>query len=165
MPIESLYFRANNLNESIRITFTITHLLCFDLNSPIRIAMATERKVIEDIILDQDTLANLRELDNSDSLITVFEELSAMFINNTPKRIHFMEKCINGNDIEKAQAEAHSLRSSAAHLGANNLSKLCQELEDSKDIHPATLQELISKMKTEFKLVKRALEQEIKKVA
>ncbi len=75
-----------------------------------------------------DLLAALRETigDQADSLLT---ELSELFQEEGPRLLAAIREAINDSDPQRLAAAAHTLKSSSASLGSQDLSKVCEQLE------------------------------------
>ncbi|WP_165774526.1 response regulator [Candidatus Viridilinea mediisalina] len=79
-------------------------------------------------LIDQATLNQLRDgLGNGDPAIVV--ELGKLFLHEAPKQIHEMEQAIQANSVHGVVRITHTLKSSAAILGAKSLATKSAELE------------------------------------
>lgn len=76
-------------------------------------------------VIDPRALARLQEW-GGDKLL---RELVRIFLDNSPTRVDQMRTAVNGGDIKDAERAAHSLKSSAANLGAERLRALASEVE------------------------------------
>ncbi|GEM_PF-2840451 len=75
--------------------------------------------------LDLDMLAEFKEIMGSK-----FHNIINLFVNDTEARIANMEDIIKNNgDLNAIVIDAHSIKSSSAHLGAEKLSLSCRNLE------------------------------------
>ena len=111
--------------------------------------------------LDMDVIATLRELGGEDDP-ELFNELVQLFLDDTPSRMQELWSAFESGDPEAMERAAHALKSSAANLGAMQLSKYFKELESagrSKDLEPVG--SLLESSRTEFERVKQALESEV----
>jgi CheY-like chemotaxis protein/HPt (histidine-containing phosphotransfer) domain-containing protein len=75
-----------------------------------------------------DVLTALRETigDQADNLLP---ELSELFQEEGPRLLCAIREAINDADHQRLAAAAHTLKSSSASLGSQNLSKVCEQLE------------------------------------
>jgi HPt (histidine-containing phosphotransfer) domain-containing protein len=80
------------------------------------------------VILDPAIIAELRSLDPApgDGLL---RELMAIFVHDTPPRLTEMERSLNGGDAVAFGRAAHSIKGSAANLGARELHRAADEAE------------------------------------
>lgn len=78
-------------------------------------------------VLDQGVLDGLRELGGDDLL----QELAVLFLEDAPPRIEGLRENLATNNAEELGKVAHSLKSSAANIGAMALSEICRRLEES----------------------------------
>ncbi|HEX4955909.1 MAG TPA: ATP-binding protein [Thermoanaerobaculia bacterium] len=77
---------------------------------------------------DADQIASLRQLGQLDGGLELARVVTA-FISRAPERLAGMRFAIARGDRERFRAEVHSLRGSAATLGARRLARICQDLE------------------------------------
>jgi HPt (histidine-containing phosphotransfer) domain-containing protein len=112
-------------------------------------------------VIDRSVLASLRELqDEGDPDIVA--EVGGLFLKHSPEKINAIMQSAEGKDANGLQLAAHSLKSSAAYIGAMRLSAMAKELEmmgRSSSLQGA--EERAQKLKEEYLLVKTALEKEI----
>jgi HPt (histidine-containing phosphotransfer) domain-containing protein len=78
--------------------------------------------------LNRETLNGLRDLDPNGGTDLV-NELVGMFLDSTPKAITHLRDAIATGDSMAVGRLAHTLKSSAANLGAESLSRAMRELE------------------------------------
>lgn len=76
--------------------------------------------------LDGQALRGLRDLGDGDEFV---DELIALFLAEAPGRIAAMRFAVGIGAAQGLEREAHTLRGSAANLGAVPLADLCQELQ------------------------------------
>jgi HPt (histidine-containing phosphotransfer) domain-containing protein len=76
-------------------------------------------------VIDPRALARLQEW-GGDKLL---RELVRIFLDNSPIRVGQIRAAVDGGDIKDAERAAHSLKSSAANLGAERLRALASEVE------------------------------------
>ncbi len=60
---------------------------------------------------------------------TEFNDLVRVYLEDTPKSITQLEKAASASSLEGLIAPAHSLKSTSANLGANNLSEMAKRIE------------------------------------
>lgn len=77
--------------------------------------------------LDESALARLREWGGDELL----GQLIGIFLTNAPVRMSQIRSVGSGADIAEAERGAHSLKSSAANLGAMQVRELAEEIERS----------------------------------
>src|SRR4051812_12314050 len=108
--------------------------------------------------IDLNVLDTLRQLDKPGT-VGLVEELSSLFLTDTPKRILKMENALRNGDFNTVRTEAHSLKSSSGNLGANQFSKLCKQIENLVITnHLDELTPFIASLVPEFERVKSILE-------
>jgi len=97
-----------------------------------------------------ETISSLR----ADGGEEVARELIALFLEDAPERCAEIGDAIRLGDPSRASAAAHSLKSSAATLGASRLARLCVQIEDAVSAADApALAELAAKLEAENLLV------------
>ena len=114
-----------------------------------------------DQVLDQNVLTALKELGGEDDpeLLT---ELVDLFLDDTPQRLGELDRALESGNAAAVENAAHALKSSAANLGAMNLSSLFQQIEmagKERDIEKAG--SLVQQSGPEFARVEEALRKEI----
>ena len=112
-------------------------------------------------VLDQSVITSLRELGGADDP-GLFVELVQLFLADTPDRMRALSEALDQRDPKILEREAHALKSSAANLGAVELSSLFREIESAgreKDLQRA--QGLVARSSAEFEMVEQALRSEI----
>ena len=78
--------------------------------------------------IDQDAIDRLVEW-GGDKLL---KQMLRLFLDNTPERFEQIESGLApGGDLDEAHRGAHSLKSSAANLGAMGVSELAAQLESA----------------------------------
>ncbi|HSM61891.1 MAG TPA: Hpt domain-containing protein [Longimicrobiales bacterium] len=83
------------------------------------------RAMTDPEILDPTALDRLREW-GGDKLLG---QMIRLFLDNSPTRMDQIRAAVNGGEIRDAERAAHSLKSTAANLGAEELRALAAELE------------------------------------
>ncbi len=79
-------------------------------------------------VLDREVIEMLRDLGGEDEP-ELLAELVAVFLADAPQRLHDMQQGLAQGDYELLERAAHTLKSSAANLGARLLSERARELE------------------------------------
>jgi HPt (histidine-containing phosphotransfer) domain-containing protein len=106
--------------------------------------VARSKSISSDNLLDQATIAELRNMPPSNG-ISMLQELVDLFLESAPQRIAQIRQSIN--DGPMLAFHAHALKSMGLNLGIKRLVQLSQKLEDigrARNMHgaPALLQEL-----------------------
>lgn len=78
-------------------------------------------------VIDSEAINNLRELSPDDPEFLV--EIIDIFLADTPQRITELETCLQKQDVDTFTRAAHSIKGSAANLGALRLRAAAEELE------------------------------------
>lgn len=81
-----------------------------------------------DKILSEAAITQLRELGDGDDLLI---EIIGLFNGETPKRLDAMASAVASDNCEELARIAHSLKSSAANIGAVKLHAVCIEIEST----------------------------------
>ncbi len=111
--------------------------------------------------LDQNVIASLRELGGDDDP-GLFVELVELFLEDTPPRIHALVAALAQNDATALERAAHALKSSAANLGALELSVLFRDIESAgREKNLQRAKPLVARTSEEFQRVEAALRSEI----
>lgn len=107
--------------------------------------------------IDPKTISDLLAVD--DHAGDLLKQLVELFVTGGPTRVEAISAAMDAGDYKKMNFEAHSLKSSAANLGARNMAALCQRLESAKDAAAAqALRALPAELKTEYELACRELQ-------
>jgi len=113
-------------------------------------------------VLDPAVLLDLSQLD-SNSGPTMIEELGGLFLEMVPEKLKAMHAAFDRKDSAAISRIAHQLVSSSGNLGARELSKLCESLEDlAADASGEKGYVLFLKIEAEIARVCTALEEEIR---
>ena len=89
----------------------------------------------------------------------LLEEMITSYLEDTEIRLQAIAEAIERVDAEAIDQAAHSMKSSSANLGASNLARLCEELEQlgrNKTIEGT--QDLLTAAKSEYMLVQQELQ-------
>jgi CheY-like chemotaxis protein len=107
--------------------------------------------------INQQALDNIRALSpaNGDALL---ERVLQTFLNDTPGHLHTLRQAIAADDAEQLRKSAHSLKSSAANVGANALAQRSKELEQlGRNDTTAGAAVLLADMERSFQAARQAL--------
>lgn len=108
-------------------------------------------------MIDIRTLQELREIGGEHDLVG---ELIALFLTDAPLRVLSMEQALGSRDCEQMERQAHTLKSSSANLGAEELSRLCARLELAArhaDLQACSL--IVPELRKVFEISARELEE------
>ncbi len=104
--------------------------------------------------VDGDTLSALREI-----LEDEFDEVIEAFLKDVPEQLYAIRDGIRAGDSDSVRIASHTLKSSAANLGAQTLSAQSKKLEMlARDGVLAGAVELLKQMVEEFRRVRAALQ-------
>lgn len=81
-------------------------------------------------VLDSAVIDGLKELGGDDDPGLVLE-LVEMFLDDAPKRLEEMSQGLDSGDFQLMQRAAHTLKSSAANMGAMVLSHVAKQMEQA----------------------------------
>ncbi|MBI3819982.1 MAG: Hpt domain-containing protein [Planctomycetes bacterium] len=113
-------------------------------------------------LLDASALDQLRELDEDGAVLM---EVVETFLRDAPKQVAAIQGAIINNDAKSLDRAAHTLKSTAATVGAMDLSAICKEVEQigrSGQVEPARA--CVEKIESEFRSVDLALQAELSKL-
>jgi HPt (histidine-containing phosphotransfer) domain-containing protein len=101
-------------------------------------------------------LADLQEPGEPDLL----RELITLFLRDTPERLDALRRALAREDLETTGRAAHSLKGSAANLGAAGLQTLAASAEAAaRNRDQPALSTLLASLDAEFAQVRRQLEE------
>ncbi|MGK2857948.1 MAG: diguanylate cyclase [Thermoanaerobaculia bacterium] len=108
-------------------------------------------------ILDPDVVASLRELGRRSS-VDLLSEVTEMFLRVAPDRMESLRTaCVTAN-ARALEMTAHAFRSSAANIGASELSRLCEAIESAaRNGNLESMESLVEATAVELSRVTRAL--------
>jgi len=110
-------------------------------------------------VINLDRLNALRQLDPGGNT-GFLKRLVNIFLVSTPEFVKNIETAIQAGDRAELVRAAHSLRSSAANVGAEKLSEICRLLEESGDhLQSDSIVNLLLRLQIEFRSVASALQQ------
>ncbi|MFC3374330.1 Hpt domain-containing protein [Rugamonas sp. CCM 8940] len=108
-------------------------------------------------IINRQALKNIRALSaqHGDALL---ERVLHAFVADTPSHFQALRLAIDGGQPSPLRKAAHSLKSSSANVGAEQLAQLCKELEQlGRDDTTDGAAVLLEQMEREFQAVRQAL--------
>jgi len=109
-------------------------------------------------VLDQEVLANLRDLGDAGLLA----ELAGMFFDDASSRLGELRDAVEAGDAGGVERVAHTLKGSSGNMGAARMSAICADLQDvgaSGDL--ARARGLLEGLEEEYGRVRPALEAEL----
>jgi len=80
--------------------------------------------------IDKTALVNLYNIGGKDFLLRMIDN----FVNQSPKRIQSARKSLETGDLKSIHLIAHSLKASAANLGAAKVQEIAERLEEMASI-------------------------------
>jgi HPt (histidine-containing phosphotransfer) domain-containing protein len=106
-------------------------------------------------VINQQILQDLRTMaGDDDDANCLLSELIQVYLEDTPVRIQSIKEASTIQDRSKLQKAAHALRSPSVSLGALNLGKICETLEDAaKDQSWDKLSALVNQLEGEYQNV------------
>jgi HPt (histidine-containing phosphotransfer) domain-containing protein len=108
-------------------------------------------------VIDPQAIENLRALDpeNGDEFL---REIIGIFLDDTPQRIAELDQSFAAGDAAKFARAAHSIKGSAANLGALVLRATAETLEhQARQTGLAGTETLVATVKTDFALAQTEL--------
>ncbi len=92
----------------------------------------------------------------------LFQEIMSMFLSDTTSRLECLRKAVSAEDMAEIMRLAHSLRGASSNIGAMGLASAAEALEKSAKAGDLEESEVVhSRVESEFKRVRRALEERI----
>lgn len=111
-----------------------------------------------DTLIDPEAIENLRAL-NPDDGDAFLRDLIGIFLEDTPQRLAELRESLGAGDRTRFTRAAHSIKGSAANLGANQLRTLSHRLEtQSKNEGLENVEPLIGELEAAFSITKVELE-------
>ena len=108
--------------------------------------------------MDLSLLENLREL-QGDGEPDILNELIDLFLSDVPLQLADLKEAAEAGESHSVERIAHTLKGSAAHMGALRMKALLAELEEvGRSEELGTAPERISRVEEEFGRVRAALE-------
>jgi|GEM_PF-3924267 len=112
--------------------------------------------------LNKVTLDNIRSLQRKGAP-NILEKIVSLYFENSNKILLEFEQAVETRDAKKIRSAAHSLKSSSANLGAENLAELCKEIENSgKNNHLDDIDVQYEQLKQLYDITCNALKMEIR---
>ena len=115
------------------------------------------------LVIDPEAIETLRSLspDDNDEFL---KEVTGIFLDDTPKRIAELDESLAAGDLPKFTRAAHSIKGSAANLGAVALSAAAGKIEHhARTAGLADTTGLIDEVKAEFTRANAELTRILKK--
>ena len=115
----------------------------------------------DDAVLDPVVIESLKELGGEDDP-GLFTELVQLFLEDTPARIRELGNALLESNAQGIEQAAHALKSSAANLGATQLSKVFLEIEAAGREHDlGRAKSLVEQSNAAYERVRMALSAEV----
>jgi HPt (histidine-containing phosphotransfer) domain-containing protein len=109
----------------------------------------------DSVILDPTALSRLREW-GGEKLLT---QMVRLFLDNSAARVEQIRTGVQGGDAKEAEKGAHSLKSSAANVGAERLRGIAAAIEQRASAgQSAELASLLPDLESAYALTRAALE-------
>jgi len=108
---------------------------------------------------DPDVVATLQSL-TRDGNPDAFLSLTSLFLSSGAELLTALRDAIARDDTATAGGIAHTLKGSAANLGALRLADACRELEESLPSGPATTEPVVTRVEAEFAQLRTWLDAE-----
>lgn len=109
-------------------------------------------------VIDPQAIENLRSLNPGDN-DEFLRELTLIFLEDTPQRIVDLEQSLAAGDTARFTRAAHSIKGSAANMGATLLRSAAEKLEHhSRKDGLVGVNEMIETIRQEFAQAKASLE-------
>ena len=104
----------------------------------------------EPLVIDPQAIENLRALNPGDN-DEFLREITGIFLEDTPHRIAEINQSLAAGDVQKFTRAAHSIKGSAANLGAAALRAIAEKLEhQSRSEGLAGVAPNVAALKAEF---------------
>ncbi|HZZ56811.1 MAG TPA: Hpt domain-containing protein [Opitutaceae bacterium] len=110
------------------------------------------------MILDPDAIDNIRSLAVDDAQ-GFLREIIGIFLTDTPSRINEMQHALESKDAPAYSRAAHSIKGSAANLGAVSMKAAAEKAEQLGKSGLDGAAEALAAMREEFTRTRAALEQ------
>jgi HPt (histidine-containing phosphotransfer) domain-containing protein len=92
-------------------------------------------------------------------------EIIRLFIKHGPERMDQIRSALTGSELDEAERGAHSLKSSAANVGAEEVRRIANDVEiASSEDELQRVRELVPNLEEAFTLALRELEMNVKEV-
>ncbi len=94
--------------------------------------MRNEETFENENIIDENAIQEIKEIGKSTGT-DLFREISDIFLSRTEQTLNTINEAISAADRVKLSRAAHALKGSAGHVGAREMAKICQRLENYGD--------------------------------
>jgi CheY-like chemotaxis protein len=111
--------------------------------------------------LDARVVSELRALDTPGS--GFFQGVIGLFLETAPARVEALLSAAGTGDAAAVRTLAHGLRSTCGNVGAKGMHDLCARIEEQAGEGPAALEPLAGALASELRLVREALEAELRR--
>ncbi len=112
-------------------------------------------------IIDPAALVRLEEWGGS----KLSSEIIRLFLKHGPERMDQVRSALTGDNLNEAERGAHSLKSSAANVGAEEVRRIANDVEiASSEGEVQRVRDLVPKLEEAFTLALRELEMNVKEV-
>lgn len=102
-------------------------------------------------------LSRLREIYEDDT--TGMLELYDMMLKNNAAHLDKLDAAVEARDLDAVRKSAHAIKGSSGNVGANRLSRIAADVEDSaRDGSWNSVAERIAEMRPDFELVRAEIE-------
>ena len=119
----------------------------------------------ETLVIDPQAIANLRSLNPGDN-DEFLREITGIFLEDTPLRLAELDESLLSGDTGRFTRAAHSIKGSAANLGAAALRTAAEKLENqSRSQGLANVADLVAQVKAEFARAEATLKQIVERSA
>jgi HPt (histidine-containing phosphotransfer) domain-containing protein len=113
--------------------------------------------VTGDTVLDPAVVEQLRALSQAGGS-GLLDRLQASFARDTPVRLAALRSAVADRDATAVAFNAHTLKGSAANLGARHVVEICKQIEDLPALTDAgTFERLLAELEREAALAQSAL--------
>ncbi len=112
----------------------------------------------EDSVLDMQAIERLRELQRP-GRPSLLGRVIDLFVSRSPTLIGEMDQAVSTSDWQALRHAAHTLKSTAANLGADSMAKLCNDVETAARTQEKTSEvpEQLGELKTIYTRVESEL--------
>lgn len=110
---------------------------------------------------NRERLADLQRMGNTDFL----SEIIKLFLDNAAEKLEAISTASDSTDLRELELHSHALKSSAANIGARQLSEIAAKLEHAA-MEGLTDQivPIVTELQSAYKTAKILLEQELEKL-
>ena len=159
-------YTRRQLQEALKQWLPLVHKPRInEINAPTQPAQGKDSDLMEDAVLNQDALENLRPLTTSDGE-NLLDRAIALFIETAPAEVAALKTALAENDPANLAKIAHNFKSSCGNLGATSLATKSANLETiAKQGHTQGISELVGSLSSELPLVIKALRKETSSLA